>query len=81
VLDGLGAHARNEGELIALMLSDELRALMNRCGERTNGSLYERDITVLRAQMNEMALAAAWAEGRAMSMDEAVACALGETEP
>ena len=37
---------------------------------------YDRYVAVARAQLNESAFAAAWAEGRAMSLDQAVAEAL-----
>jgi hypothetical protein len=39
---------------------------------------YERDVTVGRAQLGESAFAA-WAEGQALSLEEAVALALAET--
>jgi hypothetical protein len=37
---------------------------------------YARDVTVARAQLGESAFAVAWAEGLALSLDEAVALAL-----
>jgi predicted ATPase/DNA-binding XRE family transcriptional regulator len=37
---------------------------------------YERGVATLRAQLDPAALAAAWAEGRAMSLEQAVAYAL-----
>jgi hypothetical protein len=39
---------------------------------------YERDVALARAQLGEEAFAAAWAEGQAMSLEEAIAYALGE---
>ncbi len=39
---------------------------------------YERSVAALRAAMGDEAFEAAWAEGRAMTMEEAVAYALGE---
>jgi hypothetical protein len=36
---------------------------------------YDRHVAALRAQLNEETYAAAWAEGRALSLDEAVALA------
>jgi hypothetical protein len=36
---------------------------------------YERTLAMLRAQMDDIAFAAAWAEGRAMTMDQAIAYA------
>ncbi|MDQ5853454.1 MAG: tetratricopeptide repeat protein, partial [Chloroflexota bacterium] len=37
---------------------------------------YERDVAAARAQLDEEAFAAAWAEGRAMPLEQAIACAL-----
>jgi hypothetical protein len=37
---------------------------------------YDRHLSALRAQLSEAEFAAAWAEGRALSLDEAVAYAL-----
>jgi hypothetical protein len=39
----------------------------------------ERSIAILYAQLDEAALASAWAEGRAMTMDQVVAYALERT--
>jgi predicted ATPase/class 3 adenylate cyclase len=39
---------------------------------------YERDVAAARAQLDETAFSAAWAEGRAMTPDQAVADALGD---
>jgi hypothetical protein len=39
---------------------------------------YECDVANLRAQLVESALAAAWAEGRAMSLDEVLAYVLDD---
>jgi hypothetical protein len=39
----------------------------------------ERDLTLIRAQLGEEAFAAAWAEGQAMTLEQAVAYALEET--
>ncbi len=38
---------------------------------------YERNVAAVRAQMDEKAFAAAWAEGRAMTLEQATAYALG----
>jgi len=37
---------------------------------------YERGLAVVRAGLSDEALAEAWAAGRAMTMTEAVSCAL-----
>jgi predicted ATPase/class 3 adenylate cyclase len=42
-------------------------------GERAD---YERDVAAARAQLDEATLAAAWAEGRAMSLEQSIAEAL-----
>jgi predicted ATPase/DNA-binding CsgD family transcriptional regulator len=41
---------------------------------------FQHDVACLRAQLGEQAFAAAWAEGEAMSLEEAVALALATTE-
>jgi predicted ATPase len=41
---------------------------------------YERGIIALRAQLNEVILAAAWAEGRAMTLEQTVAYVLDQSE-
>ncbi len=42
--------------------------------------LYERHLAALRTRLDADELAAAWAEGRALTSDEAVAEALAESE-
>ena len=42
---------------------------------------YDRAVSQLRQHMAEAPLAAAWNQGRALSMDEAIACALEEATP
>ncbi|MBI4278279.1 MAG: hypothetical protein HY660_07460, partial [Armatimonadetes bacterium] len=39
---------------------------------------HERCATAVRAGLADAEFAAAWAEGRAMTLEEAVVCALGE---
>ena len=39
---------------------------------------YERNVVETRAALGQEAFAAAWAEGRAMSLEQALAYALGE---
>ncbi len=41
---------------------------------------YERNLASARAQMEHAAWQVAWAEGQAMSMEQAIAYALEETE-
>jgi predicted ATPase/class 3 adenylate cyclase len=44
-----------------------------------NRADYERDVAVARADLDETAFAAAWAEGRAMTLEQAMAYALEPT--
>jgi tetratricopeptide (TPR) repeat protein len=44
-----------------------------------NRVLYEQQVATVRAQLGEAPLAACWAEGRAMTLDQAIAYALEET--
>jgi hypothetical protein len=44
-----------------------------------NREYYQRRVAVARAQLDETAFAAAWAEGRAMTLEQAVADALNTT--
>jgi hypothetical protein len=39
---------------------------------------YERDVALARAQLGEEAFTAAWAEGQAMSLEQAIAFALAD---
>ncbi len=40
---------------------------------------YERDVAAVREALGEEAFSATWVEGRAMSMEQAVAYAMGES--
>ena len=40
---------------------------------------YDRDVAAVRARLDDPAVAAAWAEGRALSLDQAIALALEQT--
>jgi predicted ATPase len=40
---------------------------------------YDRDVAVARAALDEAAFAAAWAQGRALSLEQAITLALGDT--
>ncbi len=41
-------------------------------------SLYEQSLAAARAQLDEATWTTAWSEGRAMTTDEAIACALND---
>jgi predicted ATPase/transcriptional regulator with XRE-family HTH domain len=47
-------------------------------GPPTEGLLYEASVASVRAQLNQETFVAAWAEGRSMSMEQAIDNALGE---
>jgi tetratricopeptide (TPR) repeat protein len=77
---GQAAQAAGDPERAArLMAAAETRARAigvelspSRCGR------HERDVTAMRDEVGESAFASAWAEGEAMTLEEAVAFALGE---
>lgn len=58
-------------------LRDAIGVSMNRLEQRE----YEREVTALRAQIDEEAFAAAWAEGCALSAEQAVLDALALPDP
>ena len=77
---GMVAVAQNQPERGARLFAaaEALREAMN-VSMVTSPSYradYERSLIALRAALDEKTLAAAWAEGRAMSMEEAVEYAL-----
>jgi len=41
-----------------------------------NRSVYDRSIAALRARLGDGAFAAAWVAGRALTLEQAIACAL-----
>jgi hypothetical protein len=41
---------------------------------------YERNVAAVRAQFDAASFAAAWAEGRAMTLEQAIAYALSEDD-
>ena len=75
------AHARGR-DAAAVRLCAAAAALRGTAGERDPSSfreLTEQVITELREALGEERFAAAWAEGRALSLDAAVALALEQT--
>jgi predicted ATPase len=46
-----------------------------------NRTFYKRDLATVHAQLDEATFAAAWAEGRAMTLEQAIAYALEEDTP
>jgi tetratricopeptide (TPR) repeat protein len=82
-LDGLAlaAHARGRDEAAARLCAATLE-LRTMTGARADRSLRDRTgqlVAELRAALGEDAFAAAYAQGRALSLDEAVALALEQT--
>jgi len=45
-----------------------------------NENLYDQELTALHAQLAEPVLTAAWSEGRAVTMQQAIAYALGSDD-
>ena len=58
-----------------------LRARLSSVIDEVDQADYERHIAALRAALGETTFAAAWAEGRALTLDQAMREALAETEP
>jgi predicted ATPase/DNA-binding SARP family transcriptional activator len=80
ILRGLGAVAGTLGQAErAARLFGHAEALIEAIAyafSAADVAQYERDVAVARAQLDEAAFASAWAEGRAMALDEAIACGL-----
>jgi predicted ATPase/DNA-binding CsgD family transcriptional regulator len=74
------ALARGQWHRAAVLLSAAARMLELEPFHPKDLENYERDKALIRAQLGEEAFAAAWAEGAALSLDEAVALALAEPE-
>jgi non-specific serine/threonine protein kinase len=81
-LAGLGSVAAlDEEPQRAARLWGAVEARREITGKRaapTARAIYERAMAVARAQLDEDAFAAAWAAGRAMSLEQAIAYALEE---
>jgi tetratricopeptide (TPR) repeat protein len=83
-LEGLGgvAAARGQPDRAVRLFgaADAVREVMGHPANAPVRELYAPHQAAARAQLGEAAFAAAWAEGRAMALDEAVAYALAEEE-
>jgi non-specific serine/threonine protein kinase len=81
-LEWLAAAEAAEGQLIrAARLFGAAEAWWLACGAvrfAPDQPAYERDIANLRTQLDEAALTAAWAEGRAMTLDQVLAHGMEE---
>jgi len=70
------AHEESERALRLLGAAEILRERINIHMQPLERREYEREVTDLRASMSEDEFKTLWAEGRSMSMDEAIAFAL-----
>lgn len=80
-LAGLAGIAGVEGQPErAARLFGAAQALYERIGavDRSDRARYDPNISGVRAQLSEEVLAAAWAEGRSMTLEQAIAYALGK---
>jgi predicted ATPase/class 3 adenylate cyclase len=81
---GMGGAASTSGEPVkGVRLFGASEALRERIGsalEPEDQLQYDRDMLDMRNQLSEEAFSKAWEEGRAMSMEEAIAYALEKTE-
>jgi predicted ATPase/class 3 adenylate cyclase len=84
-LDGLAGCASLEGDQQrAARLFGAAEALREASGTREMSlwrAAFDLDVADVRAALGDLAFAAAWAEGRAMGFEDAVAYALEEREP
>jgi non-specific serine/threonine protein kinase len=84
-LEGLAAVARSEGDLLRtarlLAAADALREVNGTPVPVPEQAAHEACLAAARDALGEQRFAAAWAAGRALSVDEAVGEALGVREP
>jgi hypothetical protein len=84
-LAGLAGVAGAEGQLErATRLFGAAEALLEAAGAHlaaVDKSEWDRNVAAVRAQMDEVAFAAAWAEGREMTVKQAIAYGLEESPP
>jgi len=83
-LEGLAEVARVQGQVEqAAQLFGAAEALLEAIGVRLDAfdrADYERNVATVRTQLGELAFAQAWAEGRAMTVEQAIAYALENLE-
>ncbi len=81
-LEGMAglAAARTQGKRAAVLFgaANKLREGIGRLAWAVTGAAYERDLASARAAAGEEHFSRAWAEGYAMTMDGAIAYALGD---
>ncbi len=82
-LPGLAAVAAARGRTReAVRLFGAVEALLEQLGtslERNERADYDRYVAAVRTELDQAAFDTAWAEGRNLSLDQAVALALEET--
>jgi predicted ATPase len=76
---GARGHFERAAQLFGVI--EALRAANVRSLDRANQMVYDRSMVAVRAQMDEAAFAAAWTEGQAMPLDQAIAYALAGVDP
>ena len=83
-LEGLAGVSATEGRVEkAARLFGASEALREALGTPLPGSYranYERTLSILRTKLDQVSISAAWAKGRAMTMEQAIAYALAEPE-
>jgi len=81
-LEGLAAvavaQAQSEPAALLFGAAEWLREAMGAALPPADRAEHDRSVAAVRTALGEQAFSAAWAEGRAMSLDEAVAFALAE---
>jgi hypothetical protein len=60
--------------------AEGLRARIGALGQPIERATHEQSVARVRAQLDQETFAAAWAAGRAMTLEQASACALGEND-
>ena len=83
-LEGLATvSGAKQGERAAHLFgtAQVLREAMSAARPATERADYERDVSDVRRKLGETAFSAAWADGRAMTLDEAIAYALEVPPP
>jgi predicted ATPase/Tfp pilus assembly protein PilF len=84
-LEGLGGvaggHSQPERAARLYGAAEQLRVAIGSAQAPVARTRYERLVAAARAQLDEAAFAAAWAEGRMMGLGQAIADALNEASP
>ena len=75
------AKAQDQGERAVRLMgaAETLREVSSSPMTPNEHTLYDKEVAELRASLDEPEFVALWAEGRTMTMDQAIAYALEET--